>query len=792
MKTYLTFLNRNKLFTLVNVAGLSISLMFVLLISNMVTRQLTVDSNVPDADRISVFANENWAGAHYNLGNHLQSRYPEIEDWTAVSSVGSRELLSARINEHNINFKAFIAKRNFLDFFGYQVTDGAQDAMKAATDVVLTKYGAKRLFGTEQAVGKTLQIPVFDNQTYTVTAVVDDFNNSIFPHDTDVIIPFENMKYYNESCAEENSFMNNAAGTELFLKTPQGVDLNGKAQEIKEYLKTFFWIYNQNVMQEVRFIPMRDFYFSETLGTQNLNQYSMTQVIVYIVVGILILLMAVFNYISMAVAQTSYRAKEMATRRLLGSNKRDIFWRMIGESFFMTLVAFLLGFLLAKAVEPYAADLFQTSFDIVGDLNIYTILIYLAGVCALAYVAGFFPATILSQYNPMDVVKGTFRRKTKSLWLRLLNIFQSGMTVGLLTCALTMMLLLHYAVNKPLGYNQQDILVLDAVLDEGGYSTLRNELKQLPYVKEVSCSLGTPGGGGNNNTMSVQNLKTGEEEVFSFQVFMVDSAFLKVYDIDILEDRHLSKSDDPNFLVSDSTMLMLRNAGYEDKVLSPKTYNFNIAGQFRHFRPFSMMNPGGTRPILMQILPVDKMTGVFEPWNVSVRFYPGGDKASQREEVERIYKKLAGETPFGSDWYEDQMEQEYEPISQTRNLIVVFTFAALVISILGLTAMSIYFIAQRKRDIAIRKVFGSTNRNEMLRLIRFTGQSLLASLVIAVPLIWIGVKKIQDILPIEGFSMPWWAPLAGFAIVALVSLLSVFVISKQATEENPVNNLKTE
>ena len=194
----------------------------------------------------------------------------------------------------------------------------------------------------------------------------------------------------------------------------------------------------------------------------------------------------------------------------------------------------------------------------------------------------------------------------------------------------------------------------------------------------------------------------------------------------------------------------------------------------------------------MQILPVERMTGIFEPWNVSVRFYPGGDKASQREEVERIYRRLAGETPFGSDWYEDQMEQEYEPISQTRNLIVVFTFAALVISILGLTAMSIYFIAQRKRDIAIRKVFGSTSRNEMLHLIRFSGLSLLASLVIAIPLIWIGVKKIQDILPIEGFSMPWWTPLAGFAIVALVSLLSVFVISKQATEENPVNNLKTE
>lgn len=780
-------MNRNKLFTLVNVAGLSISLMFVLLISNMVTRQLTVDSNVADADRISLFANERWAGAHYNVGTHLESRYPEIEDWTAVSLVET----SARVNNQNVSIRAFIAKKNMLNFFGYPVVEGSKDAMLTPTEVVVTKRGANRLFGTEHAVGKTLNMQQWDNQTYTVAAVISDFNNSIFPEDVEVIFPFENMKYYNESCAEENSYMGNAAGTELFLKTPQGVDMNSKAEEIKAYFKTCFWIYRDEAVKEVRFIPMRDFYFSETGDTQGFNQYNMTLVIVYIVVGILILLMAVFNYISMAVAQTSYRAKEMATRRLLGSSKRDIFWRMIGESFFMTLIAFLLGFLLAKAVEPYAADLFQTSFDIVGDLNIYTVLIYLAGVCALAYMAGFFPATILSRYHPLDVVKGTFRRKTKALWLRLLNIFQSGMTVGLLTCALTMVALMHYALNKPLGYHQQDILVLDAVLEDGKYATFCNEVRQLPYVMEVSCSQGVPIEGGNNNTMSVQNHRTGGEESMSFQIFRVDSAFLRVYDISILEDRHLTPSDDPDYLVSDSTMLKLRSMGIEDKVISPRSYSFNIAGQFSHFTPFSLEREH-ERPLLMQIDPLEQMAGRFAPWNVSVRFYPGGDKARQKQEVDKIYAQLAGDVSFDSQWYEDMMREQYEGISQTSQLVSVFTFAALVISILGLTAMSIYFIAQRKRDIAIRKVFGSTSRNEMLHLIRFSGLSLLASLVIAIPLIWIGVKKIQDILPIEGFSMPWWTPLAGFAIVALVSLLSVFVISKQATEENPVNNLKTE
>nr|MCR5573190.1 ABC transporter permease [Bacteroidaceae bacterium] len=281
MKTYLTYLNRNKLFTFVNVAGLSISLMFVLLIGNMVTRQLTVDRNVKDADCISLLANERWAGAHYNLGTHLESRYPEIEDWTAVSLIET----SARVNNQNVGIKAFIAKKNMLDFFGYPVVEGSKDAMQTLTEVVVTRKGANLLFGTEHAVGKTFNMQLWDNQVYTVAAVMDDFNNSIFPDDVDVIFPFENMKYYNESCAIEDDFMSNAAGTELFLKTPQGVDLNDKAEEIKAYFKTFFWIYKNEAVHELHFIPMRDFYFSETDNTQGFNQYSMTQVIIYIVVG---------------------------------------------------------------------------------------------------------------------------------------------------------------------------------------------------------------------------------------------------------------------------------------------------------------------------------------------------------------------------------------------------------------------------------------------------------------------------------------------------------------------------
>ena len=155
MKTYFTFLERNKLFTLVNVAGLSISLMFVLLIANMVTRQLTVDKDLPDADRISVMANEYWAGGHYNLGDRLQSRYPEIEDWCALSISNPY----VQTGDKPVQLLGASVKKNFFEFFRFPLLEG--DRRNLLTDnnsIVLTRSSAIRLFGTEHALGKTLTV----------------------------------------------------------------------------------------------------------------------------------------------------------------------------------------------------------------------------------------------------------------------------------------------------------------------------------------------------------------------------------------------------------------------------------------------------------------------------------------------------------------------------------------------------------------------------------------------------------------------------------------------------------
>ena len=191
-------------------------------------------------------------------------------------------------------------------------------------------------------------------------------------------------------------------------------------------------------------------------------------------------------------------------------------------------------------------------------------------------------------------------------------------------------------------------------------------------------------------------------------------------------------------------------------------------------------------PLRMQIAPSDSIS----PWNILVEVRDDQPEAYKKQ-LDQLYSKIIDGYSFDSEWYDTLVQEIYEDITRMNHLILIFTCAALVISLLGLTAMSIYFIAQRKRDIAVRKVFGSDSRSEMLRLMKFSSASLAVSLLIGLPLMYIGIQQIDKIVTYES-SFPWWVPVAAFLIVALISLSSVWLISRKAVRENPVLNLKTE
>lgn len=776
-KTYFTFLRRNKMFAAINVAGLAVSFMFILLIADMVTRQLTVDSDVPDADRIFIFSADSNVWGHYQLGLKFQDRYPEIEDWCAYG--GCIEMLCSGADDNELIMSISFVKKNYFDFFGRELIEGrASDALVSDENIVLTRSAAYSLFGNESAIGKNVNI---SGMPFVVNGVVEDIDNSIFPNDIQVFIPIDNIKHFNSSADIDDVHMGNAGSAIVFFKYVEGFDPSSRAEDMENYAKEFFWLYQYGGAHGVRMIPMHDFYFSEIHAWLSIVQYDFTKVVIFLIAGIIILLMAIGNYVSMSVAQTVYRAKEMATRRLLGTSRSSVFWRMIEESLLMTVVAFIVGLLLAKAAEPYAMDLLDVKLDVIGDITWGSAICWGAFVLLLSLVSGFIPASILSGYNPLEVVKGGFRRKTKMLYLRLLNVMQSGLTIALLACSIYLGIQIYSVLNAPLGYEYGNVLVCPANNMRNNLTTFRTEVSKLPFVKNVSFAQGTPNDGGNNKTTRIQS---GDSAVtFSFQVFRADSAFIKIFNIQITEDRKLADSWNSVYISEDAYKDLEKLEGNKEKL--PFNDANTIAGQFKDFKIRSILQKD-KHPLLMQVLPTDSIW----PWQVLVEV-SDGDLGYYKQQIDTLISQIYDLPMLDSQWYGDMVNDTYRDIINMNKIMIIFTFVALLVSLLGLTAMNIYMISQRKRDIAVRKVFGSTARIEVVSLMKYSLNSILMSLVIAIPLSIIGITKIYDFVPYGDMSV-WWIPIAAFVMVVVVSLASVYLIGYKAVNENPVENIKTE
>ena len=236
LNTYLKFLSKNKLYTFVNVFGLSVSLMFVILIANYTISEFTTDNFHENAAQIYVLSTEEYAGTAYRVGEKLSNRYPEIEKTCGV--IAALQNTTAKVLEKNVNVNGIAVDSTFLDMFSFKILRGDKNQMlQTKHDVIVSESFARKMFGNNDPIGNNIVIR--DSIVYTINGVIEDFKNSMFMPQ-DIIMRVENMDYYNPSAINEG--LNNAGATTLFIQTTKGSNINARAAETEEYFKTFFWI----------------------------------------------------------------------------------------------------------------------------------------------------------------------------------------------------------------------------------------------------------------------------------------------------------------------------------------------------------------------------------------------------------------------------------------------------------------------------------------------------------------------------------------------------------------------
>ncbi len=768
IKSFLKFLGQNKGYTIIDVFGLSVSLMFVILIAVYVERELNIDKQQVNYDRIVVVGNEEFLESAVPVSYWLEERYPEIEKvCPVITDQGkSRQIF---YEDKKLTADLVYADSTFFDVFSFKVLDGDRDRLlEDPYGVVVSESFARKVFDGENPVGKSFRIS--DSTSVTVTGVMEDINRSVI-RSCDIVVRIERMAEFNDSLAKNNP--GNAGSCVGFLLLKPGTDLKSRTDDILAFFKERYWLYKYEFMKEVRVVPFSDIYFGE-VNVHSLGRGDKRFSLVLMSVGILILIFSIINYINLTMAQAGQRAKEMATRRLLGSSRMELFLRLMMEATFLTIVSFVIGLLLAKAALPFANDLLQVplTLDVLATPlwgGMILVVILLTGV-----LSGLLPAILISSSKPIDVVRGTFRRQTKMVFSKIFITFQNVITITMIAASLTMYLQIDHLIHAPLGYNTTNIInAINVFRSKSEMERAENLLRQLPLVKAVGHSNGTPSSGTNNMS------GTFEGKSLSLQQIQVDSAAYHIFGFKIKSDNRVANSGGGWYL----SELAFKQMGLLEDAPSFKWGEeaVPLLGVIRDFQLRNITQENS--PVMFRFR---KTESGWWPWNYVIEVQ--GDLVEAYESVRKVFEEVSG-VPFEGQFIDQNIQMHFDSQIRLAKIVVIFACIAILISLLGLLAMSTYFIQQRSQEVAIRKVFGSDNQGILLRLVSTFLVYVGIAFVIATPLSWYFMRQWLSDYSYRITLSPLIFFVAGLFCL-IISFLAVFYQSWKAANANPVGSVK--
>ena len=772
MNTYFKFLSKNKFYTFVTVFGFAISLMFVFLIAVYTRQELSVDKFQEKGDRIFILADESSIGAATRIAYRIEERYPEVEAVVPMITSHSNPE-TGTIHGTRIKIKTILAEKNFFDVFSFPLVQGSKDqVLEAKNGAVISETFARRAFPDKDPLGES--IVFHDSVTVTVTGVMKDIKNSAIPY-ADVIFRIDNIEYFNSGLYSDA--YHNAGGAIIAVLAKEGADLQAKTDDLLSYFKEIYWIYERGIYQTVRFIPFSEFYFAKIDASGMMNQGDKSFVLILISVGFVILLFAIFNYINLTVAQTGFRAREMATRLLVGASSGEPVRRLIVESVLLTFGSLLLGIFLAFLFVPFANDLLRTILDLAGFFSVGNIAIILFSTIILGIISGIFPSWFISRSKPIDVVRGTFALKNKLVFSKVFITIQNVITIALLVVSLVMSAQIDHLIHAPLGYNNKNIINIPNYGIGGPQvvQTLANELETLASVKRVALSQGTPFSRGNNYTFEYK------EKNIGLQILTGDSTFFNMFGFEILHDNHTAETKKTYYNEQAYKELELD----DDAITVPNIdlwFSNGISGKVKDFQLGDILS--NTPPVAIV---VNNRSDIY-PWNLLVEVQ--GEPAIAYNQVKEVFEKMTN-LDFEAMFMEEEVAKRFAPQRRVQKIVSIFTGIAMLISLLGLIAISTYFIRQREKEIAVKKVMGSTNYKITLKLVQSFLNYVLIAFVLATPISWYILNQwLADYSYCITLS-PFYFIVGGlFCLV--ISALTVFYQSRKAANANPVKFLKNE
>lgn len=763
LKVFVRSLLKNKLYSLITVIGFAVSLTFVILLSVYIRQELSVDDFQVNKDRIFRMVGEDAGAWGALVGGQVKDKMPEVESYTRMYTDNGSYTVTP--DGTKLMFEGMYVDTAFWQMFSFPMKEGR--GFQAKQEVVLSLSFARKVFGAESPLGKDLNLN--GDPGWTIVGVVDDFSADSHIDRADVFLNFNRLNAQWIGTNQSSAF-----GTYLMGK--ENTDLQAKTPAILAMLKEDFWMYKDNYRKQLILEPLKEVYWSDkwSFGT---HHNSRTFVTVMIAIVAVILILALINYNNLSVARAGFRAKESAIKKLLGSHNSALFRQYITESVTLCYAAFALACLLSVSAVPWFNSLLEAHIVLQEEITLPNVLLALAGVGLIGLIAGLAPAWIIIRFNPVEVVKGAFRKKTKGVYSKMLISFQYFVAIALIICTLVIWKQTSFMRHYDLGFDKENVVYLDNKIANTQRDALESELKGIPGVQLVSFVQGTPIDGGNNQTMT-DYAHTGKQ--ISFQQFVVDSNFFKMMGIEV---RASDAAYDPKGVwLSESAVKAIEAEGiprefayYEEK--RP------VLGVVKDFHIRSL----ATKISPLIIMPLQPEDGC---WSILVKI-GSEDPAATFDQIKKTYSRFIDGAPFDSGFMDRTIDAWYEDSARTARLIGYFSVLAIVLCMMGILAMATYFTQQRVKEIGIRRVNGATIREVLQMLMGSFMKWIVLAFVAACPVAWYIMNRWLQDFPYRT-EIAWWL-FAGAGLTAFpVAALMVGWQSVRTATANPVEALKSE
>ena len=765
MKSYLKFLSRNKLYTAIEAVGLAVSLAFVIIIGSYVWQQYAVTWENPDRERVYVPGTPGFPALTYGFPDAIGD-IPEIESVSRMCNV----VVHPVIRGENTEAESVGVEPEFFEICPqFRFVEGSADVLSVPNNAILSASFARK---HNLSVGEALDIT---GSSYVVGAILEDLKGTVIkPYDI-----FLNAAVYKD----EWQPFDNYGSTVTLIKVRPETDRKELYDKLESVCKDVYSsIYGQSFFEHLELSRYDELFFKETEGFFRHGDKATLRILM--LVGLLLLLSAILNYINLSVALTGKRAKEMAVRQLSGASRAGIIWKYVAESIAFTAVCFAAGLLLAEAFCP-AMNALLNNPDIPikiiwspGYVFAYIVIILLVGV-----LCGIFPAMMSGRYNPVDVMKGGYRRRSKMVFSKVFIVLQNALAVILIALAITMEAQMHKTQERPMNCNIENIFFLKDFSGEDN-APLKDALEALPCVRRIGRSSGVPG---SINMGQYSTTRDGQDILY--KLIRMDSTAFSMFGFEILEDFHAPQFNSVWF--SDKSFAATGfDSDYHDisGTLSRRTKGCEqVAGVFKSF-PTNNANIGEEDNAIVSLMRSEDIP--FAGWVIETT---PDRKAAKAQIMEAYDNSIKGKQIYGSlaFWVDENIAEAWKPARNNMRLVEIFMLLSIIIALLGLVAMSTYYADEKSRDIAVRKVFGGTVDTEAQRTIREYMVLVGIACVIGIPIaVYAAQEYLKDfIYRLEGY---WWIFVVAVLLTGLIAFVSVIWQVLKAAKTNPAIELKKE